>query len=247
MDTIAITNQKGGVGKTTTTATMAQGINFKGRKALVIDLDPQCNTSQIYKADTDKKGAYELLTSNIDPAELIQHTEQGDIIPGNINLSLVEQELKANNRGGILKERLAPLKKAYNTIIIDTPPTLGLLMLNALNASKKAIIPISLEPLPLNGFNSLASTLKRVQATSNPLLLAGILITKYDTRTLMSKTILEDIQGYSKLHNIPILETHIRASVSIQEAQYMKQSIYKYAPKCNPALDYMQLLEELNI
>lgn len=249
MEIITVANQKGGTGKSTTAAAIAQGAAAKKKKALAIDLDPQANLSFIYGADSRRSGAYELMTGQAAAADLIQHTENGDIIAASSNLAAADTTFKGEDqRVYALRDNLAPIMRNYDIIVIDTPPTLSSLLYNALASSSKVIIPLQADSLSLQGLYQLQLTISDVQQRFNDILaIAGVLFTKHTTRTVLSRDLAETIEDKCRELKIPVFKTTIRAGVAAQEAQTMQQSLFTYAPRANVTEDYKKLLKELHI
>ena len=245
---ITVSNQKGGTGKSTTAAAIATGAAYKGKKALAIDLDPQSNLSFIMGANPLDVGAYELMTQNATPAQLIQHTSQGDVIAGSLLLAAADTILKGDARIYALKTAIKPLKSRYDVIVIDTPPTLGTLLINALTASDKVIIPLQADVLSLQGLYQLTQTIRKAQSDYNKgLTIAGILYTRHSSRTLIARDIIDTMGKKAAELKIPVLKTTIRDGVAVREAQTLRQSLFEYAPKSKPARDYLDLLAELGL
>ena len=245
---ITVSNQKGGTGKSTTAAAIATGAAYKGKKALAIDLDPQSNLSFVMGANPLDVGAYELMTQNATPAQLIQHTSQGDVIAGSLLLAAADTILKDDARVYALKMAIKPLKSRYDVIVIDTPPTLGTLLINALAASDKVIIPLQADVLSLQGLYQLTQTIRKAQSDYNKgLTIAGILYTRHSSRTLIARDIIDTMGKKAAELKIPVLKTTIRDGVAVREAQTLRKSLFEYAPKSKPARDYLDLLDEIGL
>ena len=246
MRIFSISSQKGGTAKTTTAAAMAAGAAMRGQKALVIDLDPQGSLTYIMGADGDAQGSYELLKEG---KAAVQACNGVDVIPASLNLAGIDVELSQKpGRDFILREALEPIKEKYSYIILDTAPQLGTLLINALTASTDVIIPVQADVFALQGIYQLLDTIAQVQRyTNKDLQIAGVLLTRYNTRTVISRDLTESIQEKCDSFNIPLLKTAIREGVAIKEAQLMRQSIYEYAADSNATKDYITLLEELGI
>lgn len=246
MRIFSISSQKGGTAKTTTAAAMAAGAAMRGQKALVIDLDPQGSLTYIMGADGDAQGSYELLKEG---KVAVQACNGVDVIPASLNLAGIDVELSQKpGRDFILREALEPIKEKYSYIILDTAPQLGTLLINALTASTDVIIPVQADVFALQGIYQLLDTIAQVQRyTNKDLQIAGVLLTRYNTRTVISRDLTESIQEKCDSFNIPLLKTAIREGVAIKEAQLMRQSIYEYAADSNATKDYIKLLEELGI
>lgn len=241
MQVLAVAIQKGGTGKTTTAAVLAQAAAHKGQKVLAIDLDPQGNLSFAAGADTKRAGSYDLLNGT-PAAEAIQSLQQGfDIIPASWNLAT-----EATSRGSAtrLKAAIEPLKKKYDLIIIDTPPTAGELQYNALFAATGLIIPLEADIFSLQSLYQITQTARQIQETNKKLVIKGFVITQLDSRSTIAKQMQENVIIAANKNNIPYLGS-IRTGVAIKEAAALQQNLYDYAPKSNPAKDYLALLEQL--
>lgn len=247
MQIIAIANQKGGVGKTTTTHAMCAGLAQKGFKVLGIDMDPQGNFSTACGADNlTESTVYDLIRGDADITEVIQTLESGfDIIPSNIMLAGAEQELSLTGKEYRLKEAIERIKQQYEYIIIDTPPSLGILTVNAFTAATDVIIPTTAGIFATTGITQLNSTVKSVQKyCNNKLKLTGILFTRFNPRSNISKQIRKLTEQLSKYISAPIYKSYIRTAVAIEEAQASKMDIFNYANKSTVSEDYKEFIEE---
>ena len=244
---ITVTNQKGGVGKTTTTATLAAGFREKGFRVLAIDMDPQGNLGFCLGADYEVSATiYDVLRGECKIQHAIQRTALVDVITSDILLSAMDIEFAGYNREYLLKNALSSIMDLYDYIFIDTPPNLGILTINAFAVTNRIIVPMLTDIFSLQGITQLCDTINRVKMRNNPNVeMLGILLMRYNSRTVFSSEILATVQSVADQLGVPVLETPIRTSIMISEAQAMQQSIFKYAPKNNVAKDYGTLIEEL--
>ena len=232
---------KGGTGKTTTAAALAQAAADAGLKVLAIDLDPQMNLSFTLQADPNQPGTYELL-HDADPAQVIQTTPQGiDTIAASPDLASETTYPASAKR---LQTALMQIKKKYDFIIIDTPPTMGELTFNALQASTGLLIPLEADGYSLQGMYQITDIAHQIQNSNPDLTIKGIILTRYDARPKITRHMKSVIEEAAAETGTPFLMT-IRPAIAVREAQAMQQSLYKYAPKCNPAQDYKELLNKL--
>ena len=190
---IAIANQKGGQGKTTTAQAIATKATSDGKKSLAIDLDPQGNLTFSMGLNGTDAGAYELLTGQLKPEQLIHHTPQGDIIPSGINLATADTNLAGENRHKALADALKQIKKKYDLITIDCPPTLNILLINALTAADKVIIPLTADMYALQGLYQLKQSIQAAQKINSHLTIGGVVFTRHSTRTILSRDLTDVI------------------------------------------------------
>lgn len=247
MKVISIANQKGGVAKSTTSQAITSILNSQGKKSLAIDLDPQGNLSLAMKADVSNNPTiYNVLKGELKAADILQTTASGDILPSNILLSGADTEFTSTGREYLLKETINDIKGNYNYIIIDCPPTLSILTINAFVASDYVIVPSLADVFSLHGMGQLNDTIKSVKKYCNSnLKIAGILLTKFVPRNTLSNHIKETLNSITKKMDTVLFNTYIRNSVAIQEAQLQQDSLLDYDPKANALLDYIEFVSEL--
>lgn len=244
---VAITNQKGGVGKTTTCVNMASIIAEKGYKVLILDMDPQGNASSAVGVECakDENTMYELLLGECSAKEAIQPscTKNLDVIPSNVDLSGAEVDLVyVDRREYVLKEALDSIKTNYDYIFIDCPPSLGLLTVNALTATNTIIIPIQCEYFALVGLGQLMNTVKLIKLHLNPgLEIEGVLLTMKDARSNLVNQVADEIHNYFKQK---VYKTFIPRNIRLAEAPSHGQPINMYDHKSRGAVAYKALAEE---
>lgn len=247
MKKIAIANQKGGVAKTTTTHALAAGLSEKGFNVLMVDLDPQGNLSAACGAECfNVATTYELLKGNASPEETIQHIGNYDIIPSNIMLAGAEQELTQTGKEHRLKESLASITENYDYILVDTPPSLGVLTINAFTFASDILIPTTAGIFATAGIKQLSDTVNNVQKYCNSdVKIMGILFTRYNPRANISREIRELAEQMGQYISAPIYKTYIRSAIAVEEAQAQKEDIFAYASKSTVAEDYKAFIEEM--
>ena len=241
-----VINQKGGVGKSTTAAALGAGLTLKGFKVLHIDLDAQGNLTFCMGAGASALSSLEVLTGTATAAEAIKHTDQGDIIPASPALAGADALITATGKEYRLREALEPLHDLYDYIVIDTPPALGILTVNALTACTGAIIPAQADAYSLQGIAMLGQTVDTVRKYCNrALTIKGIVLTRYNSRAVLSRDMAELIsQTAAQLHT-KLYSTTIRECTALKEAQAVQQDIFSYAPRSNAATDYKALVAEI--
>lgn len=241
MQIIATAIIKGGTGKTTTAAALAQAAAADGRRVLAIDLDPQANLTVFLGADPGAAGSIQLLRG-ADPQQLIQHTEQGiAAIAAGADLATERTTPGSAMR---LQRAIEPLKKRFDFIIIDTPPQIGELTFNALQAATGLLIPLETDNSSLQGLYQIADIAQQMRHSNPDLQILGTILTRYDGRPKINRYLRDAIDQRGREIGAPLLAT-IRPGIAIREAQALQQSLYQYAPRSNPAADYWQLYESI--
>ncbi len=247
--TIAIANQKGGVGKTTTSINLAAGLAYLNKKVLLVDFDPQGNATQGvgHRVGLRDLTVYDAILSDVDITDCLKSLSKPplDLLPANINLAGADLELAKieENREQLLKNALEPIKDDYDYIIIDCPPSLGLLNTNALTAADSVLIPVQSEYYALEGITQLLQTIRLVQKLFNPnLKIEGVLLTMYDARTNLSAEVGQEIRKHFKEK---AYKTYIPRNIKLSEAPSMGLSIYDYALTSEGAKAYVALTREV--
>jgi chromosome partitioning protein len=246
--TIAIANQKGGVGKTTTTVNLAASLGVLEKRVLVIDADPQANATSGLGIEVDEvaTGTYQLLEHTVSARDTFIDTSSPNVtlIPAHIDLVAIEIELvDKDDREYMLRRAIADLKEQFDYILIDCAPSLGLLTLNALTAADSVIIPIQCEYFALEGLGKLLNTIKSVQRIHNPDLdIEGMLLTMYDSRLRLSNQVVEEVK---KHFADMVFDTIIQRNVRLGEAPSYGESIIKYDASSKGAANYLNMAHEL--
>ena len=240
---ISISNHKGGVGKTTSTINIGAGLNKLGKKVLLIDLDPQANLSQSLRLTDQERNVYGAIKGDykLSPIEITKGLE---VIPSTLDLSGAEVEMSGEaGREYILKELLEPISTYYDYVLIDSPPSLGLLTINAFTSSQEVFIPLQAQYLALQGLTKLLEVVDKIQRRLNKdLRVGGVFITQYDSRKVLNREVVETIQ--SRFRD-KIFKTKIRDNISLAEAPTKGVDIFRYSAKSYGAEDYLSLCKEI--
>lgn len=246
---IAIANQKGGVGKTTTAINLAAAFASKGADTLLLDLDPQSNsTLSFVEVDPERPSLFEAITDpEISLADVLipaENTEHLTVGPSSLALAKIEVSLLGDLDSHFkLKDELKPVRQRFDYIVIDTPPALGLLTVNALVAASHVLIPIQSSYYALEGTDDLLDTIERVKARANPRLqILGALLTLYDRRTILSRDTRKQVK---KAFGDKLFNTIITKSVRLEESPAYRESIFSFAPRSSGAFQYYKLSEEV--
>lgn len=245
---IAITNQKGGVGKTSTSTALATGLSsLKGYRTLLIDADPQCNSTDTYRAVVEGEGTlYDLFHKEDEVKNLIQRTDTGDILACDSLLRKADNEFLEAGREYLLKEGIAQIQDDYDFIIIDTTPYLGIMLANAITAADYLIIPILADRYSLQGLSQLGDTITSAKKYTNPnLKIMGLLITMYQGYTRLSKQVIDALPVVEQQFGTKTFQSKIRYTVKVKEASTARESIFSYDAQSNAAYDYKHLIDEI--
>lgn len=240
---IAISNHKGGVGKTTSTINIGAGLNTLGKRILLLDLDPQANLSQSLGITSPERTIYGALRGlhGLEPISILPGL---DVIPSTLDLSGAEIELSGEaGREFILKDLLEPVRGKYDYILIDSPPSLGLLTINAFTASDLVFIPLQAQYLALQGLAKLVEVIDKIKRRLNPgLSIGGVFVTQYDSRKVLNRDVVEVIRAHFPKE---LFSTYIRDNIALAEAPAQGMDIFRYSQKSNGAEDYLALSREI--
>lgn len=248
MKIIAVSNQKGGIGKTTTATNLAYGLSLRDKRVLLVDCDPQCNSSKTFGADLSDGSPTlaDLLFTNDPAKECVQHTQYGDILASDRVLDEAETRLKGFARFFRLKNRLNELAADYDYCVLDTPPALNLLLQNALIAANGVIVPILSDSFSVDGLNDFYQTVVDIKSQPNPdLEVLGLLLVRFDKRSVLNKEAAYALPSVAGMLNTVAFDTKIRHTVAVPESQVARMPIFEYNKKCTAARDYDEFINEL--
>lgn len=242
---ITLANRRGGVGKTATAHALGAGLMRKGFRVLFVDLDSQCNLTYDLRAEAENFSSLDVIEGKATAKEAIIATPRGEVIPATASLATADKVIDGIGKEYRLRDALEPIKRKYDYIIVDTPPALGVLTVNALTASNKVIIPAQAEIHSLQGIEQLYGTIGAIQHfTNRDLKIEGILLTRYVARSVISKDMRSNLEEVAQIIDSKVFKTAIRECTAIKEAQATQTDIYDYSPKSNASKDYEAFIEE---
>ncbi len=241
---IALANHKGGVGKTTSTQNIGAGLSIAGHKVLLVDFDPQANLSDAFGYDEVERSIYDALTNKKNGIPVAMVTENLHIVPADLDLSVAEIELSGRTgREFILHEALETIKDQYDFILIDCPPSLGLLTINALTAADEVYIPLDSQYFSMKGLDKLMFVINQIRGRlKQNVEINGVFLTRFDSRVVVNRNVAEMVDN-----NFPgkLFKTRIRRNIALVEAPIEDMHIFDYAPESNGAKDYKLLVDEI--
>ncbi len=240
---IAITNHKGGVGKTTSTVNIGAGLSYMGKKILLMDIDPQANLSQSFGIEEEAANVYTAMRG-FSEAKPINVLKNLDCIPSTLDLSGAELELSNEpGREYLLREIIESFRGQYDFIFIDCPPTLGLLTINALTAADEVYIPLQAHYLAMRGLTKIIEVVEKIKKRLNrKLSIEGVVITQYDSRKILNRDVASAIKEF---FGEKVFDTKIRNNIALAEAPSSGTDIFRYSPKSHGAQDYLELCVEI--
>lgn len=242
---ITIANRRGGAGKTATAHALGAGLLRRGYRVLFVDLDSQCNLTYDLGIEEAEASSLDVLAEELEASEAILHTEKGDLLPASPSLATSDISITGKRSEHRLGDALKSVARKYDYIIIDTPPALGVLTVNALTASDRVIIPAQAEIHSLQGLEQLYRTIETIRRyTNSRLKLEGVLITRYVARSIISQDMRSNFEDFTKAIGSKVFSTSIRECTAIKEAQATQTDIFSYAPRSNASKDYEAFIEE---
>lgn len=247
MKTVVFSNQKGGVGKTTSAAALAAGLKSRGYRVVAVDLDPQCNLCLSSGVDmlTVSKTMYDVFKGAATVNDVIVPGLGYDIIPGGLTLAAADMDFTQAGREYMLSEALEGVSERFDYAVVDTPPTLGILTTNALTAADGVIIPLTADVYALQGLTQLNGLIRNVRKYCNrDLKIYGLLLTKYNDRQNVSKALRDQVEAAAAQLETKVYRATIRESVAVREAQLLQSDFLKEAPNANAAIDYQAFIAE---
>lgn len=243
---LAIANRRGGAGKTVTAHAIGAGLARSGHKVLFVDLDSQCNLTFDLAGAAAPPSAFEVLTGTAAAPDAVQHAAGGDLIAGSPSLAAADTVIEGTGKEYRLREALQPIAAEYDYIIIDTPPALGVLTVNALTSADGVIIPAQAEIHSIQGIGLLREAVEAVQKYTNPALrIYGIVLTRFFSRSIIARDMRQNMEAAAAELGAVVFNTPIRECSAIKEAQAVQRDIFSYAPRSNAAADYAALLEDI--
>lgn len=245
---IGVANMKGGIGKSTTALALAAGLKKRGFRVLMIDTDPQRNTTNVYRAKTEKVATlYDIIFANYSAADCVQHTDYGDIIASDDTLQNADTQIKPSPiMYKHIEKAIREIDDKYDFIIFDTMPHAGVLLGNVLMASQYIITPVTCDAFGVQGILDFYSLVSEYQEANESLKMLGLLIIKYKGRQSLTKDVEDNLlPDYAQRMKTRLFDTRIRESVKCQEAQTVRQSLFEYAPNCTTAKDYNSFIDEI--
>ena len=246
MKTIAVINQKGGVGKSTTAENLAAGLALRGYRTLAIDLDAQANLTYTMGVSTDGATILGVLTGEVKIHDAIRHSQTCDVIPASKALAGADAFITDTGKEYRLREALDEIRDDYDFTVIDTPPALGILTVNALTACDSVVIPAQADIYSLHGIEQLTKTIAPVRKYCNrSLRIEGILLTRYSSRSVLSREIADLSNQLADKLGTKLFNARIREAIAVKEAQLNQKSLFEYSPKAGVTEDYSAFIDEL--
>lgn len=243
---LSVVNQKGGVGKSTIAQALGVGLGRMGKRALLVDLDQQGNLSYAMGGDASLPGAGEVLLGHVPIEEAIQPMGQADLLPSSAALVGADITIVQTGKEYRLREALGRIAGAYEYIILDTPPSMGILSVNALTASDRLLVPVQADIFSLQGVGQLRGTYEAVKRYTNPgVSVLGLVLTRFSERSVLSRAVRDMARDAAQALDTVVLDATIRESVVVREAQLNQQDIFSYAPRSKVAQDLEELLREV--